>query len=142
MGKGHPRVRAPPRAGWGASPAAPPTPSALGGIAQRPRYTRSKIVAIPWPPPMHRLTSPYCDAPPLHLVHQLDGEDGARRADRVAERDGAAVDVRLLRVEAQRRAARRRDRGERLVQLDEVDLVDGQVRLFERLLTAGMGPLP
>ena len=61
--------------------------------------------------------------PPLHLVHQLHGQDGARRADRVPQGDGAAVGVDLVEVHAQRRAARRRNRGERLVELDDVDLV-------------------
>ena len=93
-------------------------PPLLAGDSQG----RSKTAAIPWPPPMHIVTTPLPLLEPLERVHELHGEDRAGRSDRVAERDRAARDVERLRVEPD--VARDGDRlcGERLVQLDEVDV--------------------
>src|SRR6266478_5717754 len=44
---------------------------------------------------------PLAGAAPLHLVEQGHQDAGARRADRVAERDGAAIDVDLRGVPAE-----------------------------------------
>ena len=53
----------------------------------------------------------------------------ARRCpDRVAERDRAAVDVHLRLVHAEHAHRVERDRGERLVDLEQVDVVDRQAR--------------
>jgi hypothetical protein len=70
----------------------------------------------------------------LQLVQRLGGDEGARAADRVAERDGAAVRVGLGRVELQ--AARDRDGlgREGFVALDHVHLVDRQAGLLQRQL--------
>src|SRR5688572_31228855 len=49
-------------------------------------------------------------------------QPGAGRADRVAERDRAAVDVHALHVGLVNRRPRKHDRRERLVDLDDVDV--------------------
>jgi hypothetical protein len=51
------------------------------------------IVAMPWPPPMHIVMSAVACAAALELVERGADEHRARRAERVAERDRAAVDV-------------------------------------------------
>src|SRR5215204_1007276 len=72
-------------------------------------------------------------AAPLHLVDQLDRELGARRAHRVAERYGAAVDVGLLEVHPDLADHGERLGGEGLVELDEVDIVDRKPGLLQYL---------
>src|SRR5438477_12360700 len=59
---------------------------------------------------------------PLHLVQQRDEDPGARGADRVAERDRAAIDVELLGVEAEFLADRTGLRREGFVGLDQVEV--------------------
>ena len=58
----------------------------------------------------------------LQLERQVQGDPGAGHADRVAQRDGAAVDVDLVLVDAQLAGRDEPDRGERLVDLDEVEV--------------------
>src|SRR6266513_2583040 len=66
------------------------------------------------------------------------GEDlGAGAAERVTERDAAAVDVDLRGIELQLADAGDRLRGERFVQLDEIDLIDCQTGSLEGLLCRG-----
>ena len=61
----------------------------------------------------------------------------------MAERDGAAVDVQPLGIDRQLAQAREHLRGERLVQLDEVDVVERQARRASATLRiAGTGPMP
>ena len=57
------------------------------------------------------------------LVDELRRELRARGAERVTERDRAAVDVHLLLIEPEIAHDRDDLRGERLVELDEVDVV-------------------
>src|SRR5579859_3743579 len=63
---------------------------------------------------------------PMQFVDRLDGDDGARGTDRVAEGDGATVRVDLFR----RKAEVARDRaslgGESLIGFDHVDIGDAQ----------------
>ena len=56
------------------------------------------------------------------LEHERADDAGARCADRVTERDGAAVDVDLVLVDAEHADRVQGDRGERLVDLPEVDV--------------------
>ena len=56
---------------------------------------------------------------------QRGHDAGAGHAERVAEGDGAAVDVELVPRDAELVADGHDLRGERLVDLDEVDVVDG-----------------
>ena len=69
----------------------------------------------------------------LESVHQLHGEDRARRADRVAEGDRPAVRIELVRGQAQRLGHGHGLGGEGLVQLDDVDVVDRLAGQLERL---------
>ena len=67
-------------------------------------------------------------SPPLlhHLLRRREREPRARHAERMAERDGAAVRVDVLGVVRQPELAQagQRLRGERLVQLDHVEVAD------------------
>src|SRR6201996_1537431 len=63
-------------------------------------------------------------APPCQLESGVQGDPRSRHADRVADGDGSAVDVDLLRIDAEFLRRSQRDRGERLVDLDDVELVD------------------
>src|SRR4051812_1932334 len=56
------------------------------------------------------------------LVDQRAEDPGAGRADRMPERDGAAVDVDLLLVDAEQADRVQGDRRERLVDLPQVDV--------------------
>src|SRR5258708_17417373 len=69
---------------------------------------------------------------PLHLMEQRHQHTGARGADRVAERDRAAVDVDLGRIPAQVLVDRASLCGKRLVGLDEVEVFDLPAVLLER----------
>src|ERR1700730_3164374 len=66
-----------------------------------------------------------------HLVEQRHEDSGARGADRMPERDRAAVDVDLPGIPAEILVDRASLRGERLVRLDEVEVVRFPARLLE-----------
>src|SRR6185436_18743479 len=66
------------------------------------------------------------------LVEQRRDDPGTRRPDRVAERDRAAVDIDLVPVEAERTAVGEGLRGERLVDLDQVERLDRQLDPVEQ----------
>src|SRR5581483_12077592 len=68
------------------------------------------------------------------LVHHRAEDPAAARADRMAERDRTAVDVRGLGIGAEHGERVERDRAERLVHLDALDVPDRASRLLERLL--------
>src|SRR5215218_4154860 len=78
-------------------------------------------------------------ATPPQLVDQRAEDACARGTDRVAQRDRAAVDVHLGLVDAEHPHRVDRDRGEGLVDLEDVDVVDRQSGLLERLLRGGRG---
>src|SRR5947208_3321833 len=59
------------------------------------------------------------------LKSRMQGDPGARHTDRVADRDGPAVDVHPLRIDSEFLRRRQRDGRERLVDLDDVELVYG-----------------
>ena len=86
-----------------------------------------RIRASPWPPPPHSAAAPTPPPRRLQLEREVQREPGAGHADRVAERDGAAVDVDAV---LGRRRARvidcSADRRERLVDLDQVEVGDGR----------------
>lgn len=63
----------------------------------------------------------------LHLVNQRGRDSHAGAADRVAQRDGAAVDVQTFRVKSEFAIAGDDLGCEGFVQLDEIDLVQRQV---------------
>ncbi len=95
-----------------------------------------------YPPEEHRDPLPTADTErheaelmiaALHLVEDLRGERGAGRADRMAERDRAAVGVDLRLVEAELVDHGERLGGERLVELDHADLVKRPAGALEHL---------
>ena len=67
------------------------------------------------------------------LVRERDDEPGAAHAERMAERDRAAVDVHALLVEPELAHDGEALRGERLVQLDEVELAGRDAGAREQL---------
>src|ERR1700722_14228804 len=73
------------------------------------------------------------------LVHEVQGDPGARRPDRVAQGDGPAVHVDFLVPDAQVPHGLDGDRGERLVDLDQVQVGDAQPGLAEGAPDRGRG---
>src|SRR5271166_1279557 len=63
-------------------------------------------------------------AGPLEFVERGAEDHCAGRAERVAHSDGAAVDVDLARVDVESLHESQDDRGEGLVDLEEIDVVD------------------
>ena len=63
-------------------------------------------------------------APRFHLLEKCGGQFSAGAAERMAERDGAAVDVDAGGIETERADDGQDLRGEGLVQFDEVDVVE------------------
>jgi len=78
----------------------------------------------------------------LELGQQGCGELGAGAAQWMTERDGAAIDVDALGIDAERLDDGERLRGEGLVELDHVDLVEREARDFEGLGNSVHGPMP
>src|ERR1700684_4535379 len=66
------------------------------------------------------------DAVVTHVVHEGGHQPGAAAAQRVADRDRAAVDVQRLGIGAELGQPGQRHRGERLVDLERADIVDPQ----------------
>src|SRR5690348_3513566 len=72
-------------------------------------------------------------ATPAQLQDERAEDPRARCADRVTERDGAAVDVDLVLVDPEHPDRVQRDRRERLIDLPQVNVLDLQAGLLERL---------
>ena len=83
---------------------------------------------------------PVAAAAAAQLVRERDDEPGAAHAERVAERDRAAVDVHALLVEAEVAHDGEALRGEGLVQLDQVDVADLHARARQQLAHGGNRP--
>src|SRR5580765_2138134 len=73
----------------------------------------------------------------LHFVEKGDQHARARGADRMTERDGAAVHVHLLRVPAHLAVDRDRLRGEGFVDLHEIEILRFPAGARERALRGG-----
>src|ERR1700722_17168016 len=73
------------------------------------------------------------DAVVAHVVHQRGHQPGAAAAERVPDRDRAAVDVQRLGVGVELGQPGQRHRRERLVDLERADLVDPQPALGQGL---------
>src|SRR5882757_6801804 len=69
----------------------------------------------------------------LELVDHGSGDHGAGGAEWVAHRDGTTVDVELLVGDVQVLLELQHHRGERLVQLEQVDVVDRQAGTVQHL---------
>ena len=93
------------------------------------------MAASPWPPPPHRATAAVDGAAAAQLEQRRERDPGARHADGVAERDGAAVDVDLVLVDAEVVHRGQADGGEGLVDLEEVDGADVDAGLAAAALT-------
>src|SRR3954454_18071107 len=106
------------------------TPAAPEG-SPAPLQTSSRS-ASPWPPPEQVPGGPGPPAVSAQLVHHRADDAPAARADRMAERDGAAVHVHVLLVGAEQPRRVERDRRERLVDLDALHVVDRLPRLLAR----------
>ena len=94
---------------------------------------RSMIMAMPWPPPTHIVSRPNVLVGVLQAVDQRGHDAGAGHAERVTEGDGAAVDVELVHRDAEVLGRRDDLGGERLVDLDQVDVVDRHAGPRQRL---------
>src|SRR5439155_11215078 len=69
----------------------------------------------------------------LQLVREGQDQARAAGADRVSQRDGAAVDVDAVLVDRQHPRRIQRHRGERLVDLDQVEVVNFEAGLLQRV---------
>src|SRR5437764_3859584 len=76
---------------------------------------------------------PIAGAGVLETVEERGHDPRASHAERVTEGDRAAVRVELLPRDAELSGRRHHLRGERLIDLDQVDVVDRQPRASERL---------
>ena len=94
------------------------------------------------PPPTHIVTIPYRALRRCSSLMIVAVSFAPVQPSGWPERDRAAVDVDLVRIEIERLHAGQRLRGERLVQLDQVDLIERQPGLLEHLRIAGTGPMP
>lgn len=70
---------------------------------------------------------------PARLAQTSHNLPRARASERVAQRDRSTADVHLLGVDLQLVQAVHRHGGERLVELDQVDVVDREVELVQEL---------
>ena len=68
-------------------------PSCSSCLSSSSRHQRSTHMAMPMPPPMQSVASPCLAFAALHLVEQRHQHARARGADRMADGDGAAIDV-------------------------------------------------
>src|SRR5688572_18042594 len=93
---------------------ATPRPLGLG------RHADDQSVALTTTTAQRRGT--HAAATPLQLQSEVQGDAGAGHADRVAQRDGAAVDVDLVLGNAELLGRHDADRRERLVDLDQVEV--------------------
>jgi hypothetical protein len=77
-----------------------------------------------------------------HFVQQRHQHAATRCPDRVAEGDGAAVDVDLVQIPLQILGHRQRLRGKSFVGFDQVQLPDCQPALSRQRRVADTGPMP
>ena len=100
--------------------------------AIRHRQIRSMMVAVPMPPPVHMVTRPVDRSWRSSSSSSGADEHAAGGADRVAERHRAAVDVDLVPVDAGVAEELEHHGGERLVDLEQVDVVERHARPSRR----------
>ena len=98
---------------------------------------------MPWPPPMQAVARPRFMPRRPQFERQRQQQARAGHPERMAERDGAAVDVDPLAIEAELLLDREVLRRERFVDLDEIDVrrASGR-RVASTLRVAGAGPMP
>ena len=76
----------------------------------------------------------------MHLVEQRGGEFGTGASQRMTKRDGATIHVQPVGIDRQLAQAGEHLRGKRLVQFDEIDLIQGQPGHLECLADRGYRP--
>src|SRR5437773_512260 len=91
----------------------------------------NESVALPAAATKRRRTGP--QASPLQLMRDRQHQARAAGPDRVSDGDRAAIDVDALLVQSQHPARVQRDRGERLVDLDEVQVARIEAGLLESI---------
>ena len=96
-------------------------------------HIASSTVAMPWPPPMHWVASAYLPFSRFKQRGRLAEDARAGRAERMAERNRAAVDIDLIQRELQIADAGDRLRSEGFVELDDVELADLDAGALQRL---------
>ena len=93
------------------------------------------MVATPWPCPMHIVARPSL-APWSRIRCKQRGRDpGAAGAQRMADRDRSAARVHLLFADAQQLEHGQDLDGERLVELDAIDLIEREPGSLQGLLS-------
>ena len=100
---------------------------------------------MPCPTPMHIVHSARRAPRALELERRRRREPRPAHAERVAERDRAAVRVDVLRVVREPEAAQHGEglRGERLVELDDVEVADLEAESRHQLFAMpARGPCP
>ena len=102
------------------------------------------IRALAIPPPSHMVCRPVTTTDPLQLPHQRGEETRPGGTERMPEGDRPAVDIGPLPEGHRVRATvldppRRGHRGERLVDLEEVDVIDPEPGPRQHLLGGGDG---
>ena len=102
-----------------------PNPKSQNNLTE-PYWTASRIIALASPPASHIVCRAYRAPRARKRVHEGGRQPGAARAERVAEGDGAAVHVDLGEVGAGLLLPGQDDAGERLVDLEQVDVVERQ----------------
>ena len=116
----------------------------VGAVAQQrahgtPHVThaRSNTAATPWPPPTHMVSSAYRPPRRCSSCSRVVSDPGPGGPDRVAERDPGAVHVEprvdLVQLDAPALQHGQHLHGERLVQLDQVHVVEAQAEPPEQL---------
>ena len=89
-------------------------------------------MAMPMPPPMQSVARPFLELRFCISIQQRGQHARAGRADRMADRDRAAVDVDLAGVPAEVLVDRAGLRGERLVGLDQIEVLGLPAGLLQR----------
>ena len=129
------------------------------GLAAAEQRIDVSVLSPSWRLPVRRARSwPKCPGRPrctwcrahaspasLELAHSREHQPGTAHAERMAERDGAAVRVHMLRILRQAEVAQDGDAlgGESLVEFDEIDLVRYRCpSCASSLRVAGTGPMP
>ena len=100
-------------------------------------HIRSMMIAGAMPPAAHIVISAVAAVGALELVEGGADQDRAGGADGMTEGDRTAVDVDLVAVDVEVADELLDDDGERLVDLEDVDVVDRQSRLGEHLAGGG-----
>ncbi len=110
------------------------SPQRRSVVSEAVAYSRSMIVTLASAAAFAHGLQPVALVPVLERIDQRRHQLGARAAQRMAQRDGAAIDVQPRRIGAGRLQPGQRHRGEGLVDFEQVDVVDLHAGALQRLL--------